>query len=472
MARDVLHLVKAAGLISSHARAHGPGLHADFSHALSRLTAPDHAARAVVKTILEEEDAAELPQAVATCLQHVSDVSKALEVLLISLELDRGIVSHAEEFESSSSTTSSEFGGMMVDTADLDGEGSVSAGRRSVFASPLGMSVVAVSLNQLARSRLVSLSLITIHKLFRIYSRISSYSRFELTRDLLVLQLMLLKCESVGAETGKIVHSVLVPRTVVMTHCYFILVWLTETIASPPPPNSLEQGMRQMAVLRLQGGAEHISSTHLGAEGLVELARSSRRPLTLAELFLRGPGGARARQLLSVSSSGGSGGGGGAFSGPASSGSDGGATGGAWRSALAPLINISAQLLWPKCAVPVLQEFLIAACQHMQIQEYVRLLSTWCDWNCHSRQFLLGSALLNMGEPEKAADWMEKAAGGVPRDRYSISSTLWLFCHISCAFCVSRFLVSQLFTPDEEKAGTEQGSLQVLTIHSLVRYFD
>ena len=35
----------------------------------------------------------------------------------------------------------------------------------------------------------------------------------------------------------------------------------------------------------------------------------------------------------------------------------------------------------------------------MQIQQYVRLLSTWCDWNCQSRQFLLGSALLNMGEP-------------------------------------------------------------------------
>ena len=54
----------------------------------------------------------------------------------------------------------------------------------------------------------------------------------------------------------------------------------------------------------------------------------------------------------------------------------------------------------------------------MQIQEYVRLLSTWCDWNCHSRQFLLGSALLNMAEPEKACDWMIQAAGGVVSDRF------------------------------------------------------
>ncbi len=57
----------------------------------------------------------------------------------------------------------------------------------------------------------------------------------------------------------------------------------------------------------------------------------------------------------------------------------------------------------------------------MQIQEYVRLLSTWCDFNCHSRQFLLGSALLNMGEPEKACDWMVKGAGGVGSDPFLTS---------------------------------------------------
>ena len=43
----------------------------------------------------------------------------------------------------------------------------------------------------------------------------------------------------------------------------------------------------------------------------------------------------------------------------------------------------------------------------------MRLLSTWCDWNCHSRQFVLGSALLHMGEPDKASDWMVKAAAGI-----------------------------------------------------------
>ena len=31
-------------------------------------------------------------------------------------------------------------------------------------------------------------------------------------------------------------------------------------------------------------------------------------------------------------------------------------------------------------------------------QKYCRLLSTWCDWHCHARQFLLATALLNMCE--------------------------------------------------------------------------
>ena len=65
----------------------------------------------------------------------------------------------------------------------------------------------------------------------------------------------------------------------------------------------------------------------------------------------------------------------------------------------------------------------------MQIQEYVRLLSTWCDWNCHSRQFLLGSALLNMGEPDKACSWLIQAGGGIGSDP---------------------FLMNHLFGPDDE----------------------
>jgi len=62
------------------------------------------------------------------------------------------------------------------------------------------------------------------------------------------------------------------------------------------------------------------------------------------------------------------------------------------------LFTLSISSVEERCLM-FFQEFLLSACQHLQIQQYVRLLSTWCDWNCQSRQFLLGSALLNMGEP-------------------------------------------------------------------------
>lgn len=140
-----------------------------------------------------------------------------------------------------------------------------------------------------------------------------------------------------------------------------------------------------------------ISERGSGSQHAAETARNYPRPLTLAELFLLGPG-AKSRLLLTSDS-----------------------LGSPWQTALIPLVNICAQLLWPRCTSATFQEFLLSACQHMQIQAYVRLLSTWCDFNCHSRQFLLGSALLNMGEPEKACDWMIKGAGGIGTDPFLTS---------------------------------------------------
>ena len=87
-----------------------------------------------------------------------------------------------------------------------------------------------------------------------------------------------------------------------MAHCYCVLVWLTETFSSSPPANSLEQGLRQMAVLKITentagggrqgetvaggGGGQGSGSAHY----MAQLVRNSARPLTLSELFLRGPG--------------------------------------------------------------------------------------------------------------------------------------------------------------------------------------
>lgn len=82
---------------------------------------------------------------------------------------------------------------------------------------------------------------------------------------------------------------------------------------------------------------------------------------------------------------------------------------------------IAGQLVWPVCRHFVFPEFLLASGQHLLIQEYVRLLHGWCEWNNCSRKFLLGSALLDVGEPYKAYDLLVQAAKGITTDDFMAS---------------------------------------------------
>ena len=84
-------------------------------------------------------------------------------------------------------------------------------------------------------------------------------------------------------------------------------------------------------------------------------------------------------------------------------------------------VCIAGQLVWPVCRHFVFPEFLLASGQHLLIQEYVRLLHGWCEWNNCSRKFLLGSALLDMGEPYKAYDLLVQAAKGITTDDFMAS---------------------------------------------------
>ena len=69
----------------------------------------------------------------------------------------------------------------------------------------------------------------------------------------------------------------------------------------------------------------------------------------------------------------------------------------------------------------------------------------------HSRQFLLGSALLNMGEPEKACSWMVQAAGGIGSDS---------------------FLMNHLFGPDENLGQCSADRLTVMYFLKVIHLFE
>ena len=387
LAQDVINLMKAVALVDQRITT---DMTNEFDQALYRLVTPDQVAKKIIVELLTSEAEGDdgvtslsFTQELGSKLQQIGDVAKALEVLLYCLELDRGIVSNTE-FNSA----------MNFDDDDQ---------RRCLFSSNFGRSVVAESLKQVV------------------------LSRFALTRNLIALQLIMLECglaEEIATGAVEVIHSTSLPRSVVMAHCYFVLCWVSETNSTAPPPDSLEHGLRQMAVLK-------ISSNNSGAQHAAHIARNSPRPMTLSELFLVGPG-AKSRLLLT-------------------SDTDHQAS---WQTVLMPLVNICAQLLWPRCAVSTFQEFLLASCQHMQIQEYVRLLSTWCDWNCHSRQFLLGSALLNMGEPDKACSWLAQAAGGI------------------CAEPADPFLMNHLFGTDENLSQCTTDRLTVMYFLKVIHLFE
>ena len=195
---DVINLMKAVSLVDMLSP---PELLDDFSHSLMRLCSPDMISRKIARSILtSNNDNINFTEELSTRLQQVGDVAKALEVLLISLELDRGVVAHAR-------SSSMDHGDDITDDAKA---------QFTSFSSQIGVSVLAESLNQVVKSR------------------------FELARNLLVLELLLLDCGGImESSVMELVHTTFLPRTVVMSHCYFVLLWLTETMATAPPPNSL-----------------------------------------------------------------------------------------------------------------------------------------------------------------------------------------------------------------------------------------
>ena len=95
--------------------------------------------------------------------------------------------------------------------------------------------------------------------------------RFTLTRHLIVLQQIIQRCgfpDEVPDGTTERIHSTFLPHYVVLNLSYYILSWITETNATAPPSDSLEQGLRQMAVLKISRqntGTQHAAQIGNGS---------------------------------------------------------------------------------------------------------------------------------------------------------------------------------------------------------------
>ena len=190
-----------------------------------------------------------------------------------------------------------------VSSGELDISSVMRDGESSVYSSQLGVSMVAASLRQQVDTKL------------------------HLSQNLLVLQQLTLVCSASTGLSPSIldtIQSTFLPRTTVMVHCYSVMSWLCQAPVSPAPQSAVQQSLRQLAVLKL--GDSHLTTppdTHT----------------SLVELFISSGAGDKVRSVV------------------------GEVTGDPWLQALPPLSNMTAQLLWPRCAAPAFLHFLLSSCQ-------------------------------------------------------------------------------------------------------------
>ncbi|XP_064599845.1 nuclear pore complex protein Nup160-like [Liolophura sinensis] len=355
LCEDIIHLLECLNLIGHHL---SDDLAATFDQELYQLRPPDMIAHQLLDEILSlpiQQDNTELSKQLEYHLQCIKKLHNTLHTFQILLDLTRG---QGEDFG--------------IEDSSLDATSQLTCGH--LFASSLATGVLSVYLRQMTETRL------------------------SVARDLLLLQLFILRLKEKAGfspETAESVQSDSIPKTCILIRSYFILQWLTHTVISPTAPNSLEFNMRQLAALDINDTA-----------GVTVIQQSGHQNMTLADLFIQGIGGSNARILLAQNSF--------LDEDPCRT----------WSQTLQPLVTILAQLLWPYSINFLFPEFLMGQCQYLHLQEYIRLLAGWCEWNEASRKFLLGQCYLNFNEPYKAVDSFIDGEKGVAGDEFLLSKLL------------------------------------------------
>ncbi|XP_076180163.1 nuclear pore complex protein Nup160 [Ptiloglossa arizonensis] len=218
--------------------------------------------------------------------------------------------------------------------------------------------------------------------------------RFSICRNLLILQQMiLLRPELFDSRSLHSIKSSLAPRTVVLTQAYYVVTWICESTALPTPAQSLlDSSIQRLMLLKLVD-----SRTNVGFR--------QHRSSSLLELFIQSNGAKHAHNLMIHTNLD-------------------AATLIPWHYGMLTHVTLIAQLIWPRSGNFIFPEWLLSSCQFLVVQEYVRLLNTWCEWNSASRKFILAVALLEMGEAQKACDHFLRASGGILTDPFLIDALL------------------------------------------------
>ncbi|KAL1443405.1 hypothetical protein MTO96_007488 [Rhipicephalus appendiculatus] len=186
--------------------------------------------------------------------------------------------------------------------------------------------------------------------------------RFTFCRNLLVLQGLIVAAGQNRGALGRhlsLISRKLIPETQRLVRAYFAALWVTEAEGSPLS-NLLEGGIKGMS----------ISSS---ADGFGVISQNAEQ-CGLVWIFLRNGGGEAVRRQLSEK-------------GPPEASQ-------IWAPILPSFISAVAELIWPLSDNCVFPRSLLELGQHLQLHEYVRLLTDWCGNNRETRMYLLATSFL------------------------------------------------------------------------------
>ncbi|XP_030768263.1 nuclear pore complex protein Nup160 homolog isoform X2 [Sitophilus oryzae] len=221
------------------------------------------------------------------------------------------------------------------------------------FSSSLGVSFVAASLRQQCQNR------------------------FAICRDLLIICNILFDTKQLQPNVYEAIHSVCKPEIIYLTQANYVMLWMTKLPALNNVPQ--ENSIQRLAPIKLT------PAYNIKPNGAI---------FSLLELFSSSTGGHEARKMLAKID----------YNGESMA---------HWHLSLLPFISYLRQILWPLKNSTMLAEWLVSSGQHVWLQQYVKMLSSWCDWNISSCSFLLAVSFLMSAENYKALDLFQIAAKGI-----------------------------------------------------------
>ncbi|XP_053741482.1 nuclear pore complex protein Nup160 [Synchiropus splendidus] len=316
------------------------------------------------------------------CLEQVDSPEKTADLILENITISNDSENVIEEIQNKLQVVRNPGAAMMVLLRELDletetelgGDTSVVPGRMvpHLYSSSTAASIISQTVGHISMTREL------------------------LCRDLLILlKLSLYLGDNVFLGGGMQLLQLqqdLVPRCSQLLSSYHLLVHVSQSMTSAVALDAIDANLQHLSVLQLSDSPS------------INIAPSALTPQTLVEHFYLNV----ARKIIVLSQLESPPAGGGLLQ---------------WTNTISNTVNLLSQLLWPSNAGFQFPECLMANCQFSQLQEYVRLTSSWCQVNIGSCRFMLGQCYLANGEGHKAVQCFQEASSEVEKEEFLMRLT-------------------------------------------------